>query len=623
MTLLMLSLLLCAAAAGDEPPTPSSPDMIQQLDAQVSRIEESQAALRDEILRLRRSATDMDRKWQGLLGESEQIKSQQRELEKKLAAQQEAAKLASTKHEQATTATVAAQQKLQEAKQRLEEAQMQVTKAAAELEAATKPLAETQSQLAMLASKVGPVTLALTEAESDNNQMRQSIGSLSKREASLANERAAHQKRIETMLRESGQWVSFTDQIAPIFQQRCVACHNVRNSQGRYNMATFDAIQSPGESGPAIVAGMPDESRLLQLIEDGSMPYDADPLTDEQVALIRRWIALGARLDSGAGSSTPLIRLMPRTPQPSPPAQYRASIPVTALAIDPAGQQLASSGYHEVLLWSLPTGTLTGRIANVAERVYGLAYHPDGHRLAVASGTPGQWGEVKVFEVPSGRLVSDLLVSEDAIFDVSYSPDGSQLAAGGADGTIAIFSPDDPQASPTMIADHSDWVNAIAWSRDGRRLASASRDKTAKVFDVQTSERLITFNGHGQNVTDVAFLPDGTRLVSSGEDRRIRVWDIADAKQRREIAGFTGEISRMQVTGDEHVISIGADGKLRIHHVGDGKLIREVAIGAQWTASVAATSDQKIVLLGDQAGQIHRIEFEGSPVVKQSWPSRP
>lgn len=107
------------------------------------------------------------------------------------------------------------------------------------------------------------------------------------------------------------------------------------------------------------------------------MPYDADPLSDDQIALIRQWIDLGARLDWVADADVPLIRLIPRVAQPSPPQQYHAPIPVTALAVDPSSKLLASSGYHEVLLWSLPSAELVGRLSNVAERVHGLAFHPD------------------------------------------------------------------------------------------------------------------------------------------------------------------------------------------------------------------------------------------------------
>ncbi|WP_164100793.1 c-type cytochrome domain-containing protein [Candidatus Laterigemmans baculatus] len=180
---------------------------------------------------------------------------------------------------------------------------------------------------------------------------------------------------------EGSAEVSFSKHIAPIFHQHCVACHNARNPQGRYNMTTFHAIRSMANSGVAIEPGDAGNSLLLQLVEDGSMPYDADPLSDEQISTIRQWIDQGARLDASADAEAPLVRLMPRIPQPEPPRKYIAPVPVSAVAVDPAGLRVASSGYHEVLMWSLPSGELSGRIPNVAERVHGLDFHPDGKRL--------------------------------------------------------------------------------------------------------------------------------------------------------------------------------------------------------------------------------------------------
>ena len=61
----------------------------------------------------------------------------------------------------------------------------------------------------------------------------------------------------------------------------------------------------------------------------------------------------------------------------------------------------------------------------------------------------------------------------------------------------------------SQIEDHADWIFAVAWSPDGKRLASASRDKTAKVFDVVKKESLVTFPGHAQAVYTVSFTNDG------------------------------------------------------------------------------------------------------------------
>ena len=74
------------------------------------------------------------------------------------------------------------------------------------------------------------------------------------------------------------------------------------------------------------------------------MPKDGDPLPAEQVALLRRWIAEGAKLDAGKAADAPLTSLIPKPVQPTPPAAYPAPVSVTALAFSPDGETLAVSG---------------------------------------------------------------------------------------------------------------------------------------------------------------------------------------------------------------------------------------------------------------------------------------
>jgi len=428
-------------------------------------------------------------------------------------------------------------------------------------------------------------------------------------------------------MRESNQWISFKDQIAPIFHNRCVACHNVRNAQGRYNMANFDALVSASESGHAISPGQADRSLLVQMIEDGSMPYDADPLSEAEITLVRRWVDLGARLDIDADQNAPLIRLMPRVKHPAPPKVYSTAIPVTALAISEDGTILASSGYHEVLLWSLEgegPATLKARISNVAQRVHGLAFHRRENWLAVASGTPGQLGEVKLFNLQSGEVIADLLVSEDEMFDVKFSPDGRRLASCGADGLIAIFSCDENGTWQSMlIEDHADWVNSIAWSPDGTMLVSASRDKTSKVFDSATGKLLITYNGHAQNVSAAVFTTDGNRVASAGDDKKVQIWTISDAKQEREIKAARSEIAGIENYSENKLITFSADNLIRVHDCDDGKNINTIDAPSQWISSLTLSPDQQTVFFGDHAGQIHKAKMTDSPSVIHTWTAVP
>ena len=104
--------------------------------------------------------------------------------------------------------------------------------------------------------------------------------------------------------------ISFHKQIRPLFQAKCVGCHQPAKQLGDYLMTSFDALVRGGETGDAaIVPGKPDESYLIDQITpvDGSaeMPKNGDPLSDAQVALVRTWIEQGAIDDTPASAKVP------------------------------------------------------------------------------------------------------------------------------------------------------------------------------------------------------------------------------------------------------------------------------------------------------------------------------
>ena len=182
----------------------------------------------------------------------------------------------------------------------------------------------------------------------------------------VSNETLVAKRQAEAALEPLGRFVSFSRHVAPILAERCIACHNTRSPGGRLNLDSFAAMSKGGESGAAVSAHKSAESLLLTMIEDGSMPKDADPLKADEIAVVKHWINVGAPLDAGIALNADLFDVMPERSQPLPPNEYRVAIPVTAVAFNADGSQLASSGYHEVLVWNTADGSLIRRISNVA-----------------------------------------------------------------------------------------------------------------------------------------------------------------------------------------------------------------------------------------------------------------
>lgn len=533
-----------------------------------------------------------------------------KESEKKLTEMQAAAKKAAdekaTMEAAATEATKAAAAAAEAAKAAADAATAAQEKAAAAAKAAEQAAATvqaTEQQIAALKDTITKAPEGIKQAETQFEQAKASMTEAETQLAAITSEAVNSRKALESNLIAAGKLVSFADKVAPIFAQRCVACHNARIAKGRLNLESFAALKKGGESGEAVTPGDPDVSNLFIMISDGSMPQDADPLTPEETETIHKWIETGATLDAGIEQGSPLIAIMPKVKQPSPPDAYRVPIPVTALAYNPEGSLLASSGYHEVLLWNAQDGSLARRITNVSERVYDVEFSPDGKILAVAAGTPAQIGELKLFDVASGKLLGDLVRTDDALFTVAFSPDGTRVAGAGADRAIRVYEVA-TGAEQLSIEDHADWVLDVAWTPDGTKLASASRDKTAKVFDMKTGDSLVTFNGHGEPLFGVAITPDGNQVITGGRDKKIRIWNVSDAAQVREIGGFGDEVFRLTVTSAGQILASSADKTARAFNLADGAAVRTFSGHTDWVYSIAAHPGTHKVASGSYDGEI-------------------
>ncbi len=417
--------------------------------------------------------------------------------------------------------------------------------------------------------------------------------------------------------------VSFIRDIAPILVESCIACHNPRKAESKYVMTTFAQLAKGGQQGEGITLepGKPDDSRFVELIRaDGQprMPYKQDALATEKIATVERWVAEGAKYDGNAPGEDWTI-LLRKTQQVSVPAAYPVTIPITALEFSRDGVSLAASGYHEITFWKTKDGAMERRQSGLAERVYDIAYSPDGKWMATASGDPGIFGVVKLWAAePDGAVkpVRELVETQDVVFSVAFSPDSKKIATAGADRTIRIFEVETGKLL-VQIEDHADWIFGVAFSPDGKRLASASRDKTCKVFDVEKKESLVTFPGHAQPVYTVSFTPDGKGVATGGEDNRIRIWNPDnDGRQIREIGGFGGTVFRLRYTPDGQAI-VACSGDKLVHVMKpSGTPIRKLQGHQDWVYAMAISRDGKTIASGSWDGDVRIWNFGDGKLIR-------
>ncbi len=161
--------------------------------------------------------------------------------------------------------------------------------------------------------------------------------------------------------------VSFMHDVAPILVRSCIACHNTRKAESKYNMITFAQLAKGGQQGEDLTLepGKPEESRFVELLNHDAkprMPYKQDPLPLDQIKLIKRWVTEGAKYD-GSDPKEDWPALYHKLAPIVVPEVYPIAVPITALAFSPDGSSVVSGGYHELIAWKTADGSIGRRMA--------------------------------------------------------------------------------------------------------------------------------------------------------------------------------------------------------------------------------------------------------------------
>ena len=126
----------------------------------------------------------------------------------------------------------------------------------------------------------------------------------------------------------------------------------------------------------------------------------------------------------------------------------------------------------------------------------------------------------------------------DAVTSVAFSPDGQRIVTGSRDQTAKVWEAASGRELLTLKG-HSAAISSVAFSPDGQRIVTGSEDQTAKVWEAASGKELLTLKGHSAAICSVAFSPDGQRIVTGSDDQTAKVWEAASGKELLTLKGHS------------------------------------------------------------------------------------
>jgi RNA polymerase sigma factor (sigma-70 family) len=279
-----------------------------------------------------------------------------------------------------------------------------------------------------------------------------------------------------------------------------------------------------------------------------------------------------------------------------PPLLDQPKLTVQPLAFSPDGKTLAATYPSPVIrLWDLTTRKEIKQIRGKSSQVYHTVFSADGKTLAGADGE-----SVTLWDAATGKFRHDFGHTY-CVAGLAFSPDGNSLVSGAAytDRTLRVWHPLTGRQTGQWHG-HADGMEAVAFSPDGKLVASGSQDRTIRLWEFLTGKEIRRLEAKDGMVYGMAFAPDGKTIASGGWRKAVHLWDVASGRELRAINNPGDWVLRVAFSPDGKTIATRGIGEtiIRLWDAAGGKELRRLPDAAAGCPSLDFSPDGTLLAAG-------------------------
>lgn len=339
------------------------------------------------------------------------------------------------------------------------------------------------------------------------------------------------------------------------------------------------------------------------------------------------------------------------------------SKPVEAITFSPDGKWLVTAGDESTLkIWEVSSGKLLQDYSGFKTVIPDLAFSPDGRRFVFSDETIYMWefdagspshkelfsipgavastfspdgsllagysgNDIKVWDAATGEELRTLIGHSGWVMGLAFSPDGRTLASTSLDGSVRIWDISQGSETISVTSPVAGFGTRVTYSPNGQEFATSGGDGTVTLWNSETGEPRLRF-GHEQEVLSLAYSPDGGRIVTGSLDETIIIWDTAAGNKLLTLPGHVEGVRDVAFSPDGELIASGGfDGIARVWDAASGELIHEITehlenlvLGVAFSPdgkSLATSSTDATVAVWDVTTGEHRYTLVHGGVVRE------